>query len=81
MKLPRDASGENLARALERAFGYRRIHQQGSHLILETDRRRRHRLAISAHKSLRVGTLNAILRAVTGAQDMRKEDVAQMLFG
>jgi predicted RNA binding protein YcfA (HicA-like mRNA interferase family) len=34
VKLPRDVSGEELAVALRRRYGYVRVHQSGSHIIL-----------------------------------------------
>lgn len=45
-------------------WGYVLKHQAGSHLILETEQPSHQRIAIPAHKSLRVGTLHAILRSV-----------------
>jgi predicted RNA binding protein YcfA (HicA-like mRNA interferase family) len=36
----------------------------GSHIILQTQEPLPHRLAIPAHKALRIGTLNGILRDV-----------------
>jgi len=52
-----------------------RINQEGSHVILETDSPRHHRLSIPDHNPLRVGTLNAILRAVANAKGIEKEDI------
>jgi predicted RNA binding protein YcfA (HicA-like mRNA interferase family) len=81
MKLPRSASGQQLIAALERSFGYHVVHREGSHVILQTDSPRRHRLSIPDHKALRVGTLNGILRAVGNAQGLGKQEVARRLFG
>lgn len=80
MKLPRDIAGTDLVRALQRAYGYRQVHQEGSHVILQTESPRHHRIAIPAHKALRLGTLNSSLRAVAAAQDLSKEAVAHRLF-
>lgn len=68
MKLPRDLSGNDLADILCRRFGYERIHQTGSHIILQVESPAHHRVAIPAHTALRLGTLNAILRAVSEVQ-------------
>jgi predicted RNA binding protein YcfA (HicA-like mRNA interferase family) len=81
MKLPRDLPGRDLAHELERAFGYRQVHQEGSHMILQTDSPGHHRIPVPDHKALRLGTLNAILRAVAQAHGLGKEEVAQRLFG
>jgi predicted RNA binding protein YcfA (HicA-like mRNA interferase family) len=79
MKLPRDLSGADLAQTLCKHYDYRRLHQQGSHIILETDRPSRHRISIPNHNPLRVGTLNAILRAVARVQGVEKGDILQRL--
>lgn len=64
MKLPRDLSGSHLADHLIRRWGYIKVNQVGSHIILQTTQPAPHRLAIPAHSSLRIGTLNGILRSV-----------------
>ena len=46
MKLPRDLSGENLVKHLCRKWGYRVIHQEGSHIVIETDTPSRQRIAV-----------------------------------
>ena len=65
MKLPRDLSGGDLVKALCRDWSYRVVHQEGSHIILETGTPWHQRVAVPAHRQLRIGTLNAIL-AVRG---------------
>ncbi len=79
MKIPRDLSGADLISIPSRNFGYRRLHQKGSHVILETDSPRHHRIAIPDHNPLRIGTLNSILRAVASAQGIDKKDIARLL--
>ena len=75
MKLRRDLSGEELAHLLCRDWDYRIIHQQGSHLVLETATPSHHRIAVPAHSNLRVGTLNAILRAVAQHKGVERGDL------
>lgn len=75
MKLPRDLSGAGLIKLLCKHYGYRRLNQEGSHVILETDTPRHHRIAIPDHSPLRIGTLNAILRTVATVQGVKKEDI------
>lgn len=81
MRLPRNISGHELVSAVEKVYGYRTVHQEGSHIILQTESPQHHRIAIPAHKSLRLGTLNSILRAIAIAQHVSKEDVIRRLFG
>jgi predicted RNA binding protein YcfA (HicA-like mRNA interferase family) len=60
VKLPRDLSGEKLARAMARV-GYRVTRQTGSHMRLTLEGPPQHHLTIPAHPELRAGTLSAIL--------------------
>jgi predicted RNA binding protein YcfA (HicA-like mRNA interferase family) len=75
MKLPRDLSGAELIKLLRKHHGYRRVNQEGSHVTLETDSPRQHRLSVPDHKPLRLGTLNAILRAVAAVKGLEKDEV------
>jgi predicted RNA binding protein YcfA (HicA-like mRNA interferase family) len=75
MKLPRDLSGAELIKLLCKHHGYCQLDQEGSHVILQTETPRHHRLAVPNHNPLRIGTLNAILRAVADAKGVAKEDI------
>ena len=75
MRIPRDLSGRDLIQVLCKDWGYRRIHQVGSHVILETDEPAHHRLAVPDHKVLRIGTLNGILRVVSHHKGVGREDI------
>jgi predicted RNA binding protein YcfA (HicA-like mRNA interferase family) len=79
MKLPRDLSGAELIQILCRHFGYRRVNQEGSHVILQTESPEHHRLAVPDHKTLRLGTLNSILRAVARVKGIEKEYILARL--
>ena len=75
MKIPRDLSGRDLIKALCRDWGYKIVHQVGSHVILETEEPSHHRLAVPDHGHLRVGTLNGILRAVADHKRVTREAI------
>ena len=79
MKIPRDLSGRELIKALCRNWGYKQVHQVGSHVILETEEPSHHRLAVPDHRALRVGTLNGILRAVAEHKRVIREDIIKTL--
>jgi predicted RNA binding protein YcfA (HicA-like mRNA interferase family) len=79
MRVPRDLSGADLADVLCRKYGYQQVHQVGSHIILETESPRHHRIAIPNHSPLRIGTLNSILRAVASAQGIDKKEILRSL--
>jgi len=79
MKIPRDLSGRELVAALCRRWGYVKVHQVGSHVILQTQEPTPHRIAVPAHKSLRVGTLNGILRAVANHKGVDRQAILDSL--
>lgn len=79
MRLPREISGCELARLLER-YGYAVTRQVGSHLRLTTTLRGEHHVTIPSHKHLKVGTLNGILSDVAAHLGMDKSDLAEELF-
>lgn len=80
MKLPRDLSGENLARVLRR-FGYEITRQTGSHMRLSSKiKNREHHLTIPAHKQLSVGTLAQILGDAASYLELTREQLAEELF-
>ena len=79
MKLPRDLSGERLARALAR-LGYSITGQTGSHLRLTMEREGEHHITIPRHESLRVGTLSAILNEVAAHLGLTREELIERLL-
>ena len=79
MKLPRDISGRDMVKALCRHWGYRQVHQAGSHIILQTDTPIHHRLSVPDHTPLRLGTFHGILRAVAQAKHVDREAILKSL--
>lgn len=79
MKLPRDISGIELAKALRR-LGYEIERQSGSHIRLTTRERGEHHVTIPAHDPIKVGTLNAILRDVGDHAGLEREPLLKTLF-
>ena len=80
MKLPRDLSGAQLAKAVAR-IGYSTTRQTGSHLRLTTASPSEHHVTIPLHDPLRVGTLAAILADVADHQEMSRDELLDRLFG
>lgn len=74
MKLPRDLSGEKLARAMARV-GYRVTRQTGSHIRVTLDDPPQHHLTIPAHADLRAGTLSAILSMAAERLQISREQL------
>jgi len=79
MKLPRDISGEELAKLLKK-FGYEITRQTGSHIRLTTHLKGEYHITIPRHKPLKVGTLNSILKDVANHLGMDKKTLIKELF-
>ena len=80
MKLPRDVSGNELARKLER-YGYTITRSTGSHLRLTSQfKGTSHHITIPSHDYLRVGTFNAIINDVAGYLEIEKDTLLETLF-
>jgi predicted RNA binding protein YcfA (HicA-like mRNA interferase family) len=79
MKIPRDLSGHELVAALCRHWRYEEVNQIGSHIILQTQEPTRHRVAVPAHKAVRVGTLNGILRSVANHKGVDRQAILDSL--
>jgi len=80
MRTPRDLSGRELARGLCKYWGYREVSQEGSHLLLATETPSHQRIAIPLHRSLKVGTLKNILRAVAAHKGTTSEEILKPLL-
>jgi len=79
VKIPRDLSGKHLADILCRRWGYERVHQVGSHIILQTADPTPHRVAVPAHDEMRIGTLNALLRSIAQHKGVSREAILATL--
>ena len=79
MRLPREISGQELAKLLER-YGYTVTRQTGSHMRLTTIAGGEHHVTIPSHKHLKIGTLNSILGDVARHFGRDKNDLADELF-
>lgn len=80
MRLPRDLSGRDLARALRR-YGYEVTRETGSHIRLTTQQGGEHHVTIPDHSSVRVGTLSGILSDVAAHLGIDRAALATALFG
>jgi predicted RNA binding protein YcfA (HicA-like mRNA interferase family) len=79
MKIPRDISGEQLAKLLEKV-GYRLTRQTGSHMRLTATVTGEHHLTIPRHKSLRLGTLSGILGDVAQYLKISRDELIRRLW-
>ncbi len=76
MRIPRDLSGSDLVSVLCRHWGYVKV---GSHIILQTQEPTQHRVAVPAHKTLRVGTINSVLRDVSNHKGVDRQAILDSL--
>ncbi len=65
--------------ALCRHWGYVKVNQVGSHIVLQTQEPNPHRIAVPTHKALRVGTLNGILRGVANHKGVDRQAILDSL--
>ena len=79
MKLPRDITGNDLAKALVK-LGYRVTRQTGSHIRLSTVENGEHNITVPAHNPLKIGTLAAILADIESHHKLTREDLLKRLF-
>jgi predicted RNA binding protein YcfA (HicA-like mRNA interferase family) len=79
-RLPRDVTGETLAKTLNR-LGYAPTRQTGSHMRLTTQLGGEHHVTIPRHDPLRVGTLGGILGDLAEHFKTSREDILDRLFG
>jgi predicted RNA binding protein YcfA (HicA-like mRNA interferase family) len=79
MKLPRDISGQTLAKALLK-LGYEPTRQTGSHIRPTTQMNDEHHVTVPAHNPLKIGTLNAILQAVAQHFELTRDALLKLLF-
>lgn len=79
MRIPRDISGEDLVKLLER-WDYQATRQTGSHIRLTTFLRGEHHITIPKHKYLKIGTLNNILTDVANYLGIEKKNLIEKLF-
>ena len=78
MRLPRDISGQDLAKALGR-LGYVQTRQTGSHMRLTTQVEGEHHVTILRHDPLKIGTLKSILDGVAEHHRLTRDQLIQML--
>ena len=79
MRLPRDLSGLALAQSLRQNWNYIQVHQTGSHIILDTEIPFHQRISIPSHKSLKIGTLHAILKSVANHKGISRQQILDKL--
>ena len=78
MRLPRDVSGTDLARAL-RVFGYSVTRAKGSHMRLTTQLDGEHHETIPAHSPLKTGTLSSLLKNVSAHHNLSVDELIARL--
>jgi predicted RNA binding protein YcfA (HicA-like mRNA interferase family) len=80
MKIPRDVSGDELARLLAQ-FGYAVTRQTGSHMRLTSSSKgSEHHITIPRHTPLKIGTMNSILKDVASYLEIERSHLVDKLF-
>ena len=78
MRLPRDVSGYELAKAL-RVLGYVLTRQKGSHMRVTTQQGGEHHEVIPAHNPVKTGTLSSILKSVAAHHGIEVGELVRTL--
>lgn len=78
MRIPRDVSGADLAKAL-RALGYERVRQVGSHIRLTTNVDGQFHITVPNHDPIKVGTLRSIIKLVAERHKKTPDDLIDQL--
>jgi predicted RNA binding protein YcfA (HicA-like mRNA interferase family) len=80
-KIPRDISGRELARLLQK-FAYEIKRETGSHIrLVSTLSGKEHKITIPDHRPIKIGTLNNILNNIADYLKMDKKALINELFG
>ncbi len=79
MRLPRDLSGSDLVKRLDR-LGYHVTRQTGSHMRLTSTVHGEHHITVPRHDPLRIGTLAAVLDAVAVHHGLSRDALLERLF-
>jgi predicted RNA binding protein YcfA (HicA-like mRNA interferase family) len=79
MRLPRDLTGQELAKALAK-LGYATDRQTGSHLRLTTQENGEHHITVPNHSPIKLGTLNAIVREIAEHFNIDRDELLSRLF-
>jgi predicted RNA binding protein YcfA (HicA-like mRNA interferase family) len=80
MKIPRDVSGDELAKYLAQ-FGYAVTRQTGSHMRLTSSSKGpKHHITIPRHTPLKIGTMNSILKDVASYLKIERNHLVDKLF-
>lgn len=75
MRIPRQVSGHELARAL-RVLGYEPVRREGSHIRLTTQLNGTHHVTVPNHKPLKLGTLlGGVLKPVAAHHRLTVEEL------
>ena len=78
MKLPRDVSGNQLAKALA-VLRYLESRQSGSHIRLSTDVKGSHHVTIPKHNPMKLGTFKSILDYVAAHHGIARDELIRLI--
>lgn len=79
MKIPRDLSGQELIKSLQK-LGYEPTRQTGSHIRLTTEKNSTHHITIPNHSPLKIGTLSGILKDVADHFQISREELLRKIL-
>lgn len=79
-KIPRDISGRELAKLLNR-YKYKVVRESGSHIrVVSTYQETEHKITIPDHQQIKIGTLNNVLNDIADYVKISKQELINELF-
>lgn len=80
MRVPKDISGREVLKLLEKQYGYRQTRQMGSHIRATTLKKGQHHVTIPDHNPVKENTLKSIIKDVAAHFTISSDELCQVLF-
>lgn len=78
MKLPRDVSGDELVKGLQRV-GYQVTRQKADHVYMTTQTRGEHHVSVPLHKPVKIGTFATIVTSVAAHLRIDRDQLLRLM--
>ena len=78
MKLPRNVTGDQIVRGLQRV-GYERTRQKGDHVYVTTQQNGEHHVSVPLHNPVKIGTLANILGSVSSHLQVDRDELIRLM--
>ena len=80
MRIPRDIKGRELAKLVQKQYGYVQTRQTGSHMRMTSEQNGTHHITIPDHNPVKLGTLKGIINDIAEHNNIDSTEVIKTLF-